>query len=83
MKDLMARLAELGDETLLADGFEDALVGICQQFNRYLAVYSYRKCIEILAKDMTEEEAEEFMSFNVVGAWVGEHTPVFLLDQEG
>jgi hypothetical protein len=27
---------------------------------------------------MTEEEAEEYFSFNTLGAWVGEHTPLFL-----
>jgi hypothetical protein len=27
---------------------------------------------------MTDQEAHEYMEFNVVGAYVGEHTPVFL-----
>ena len=27
---------------------------------------------------MTYEEAEEFMEYNVVGAWVGDKTPVFV-----
>ena len=67
------------DETvLLADGFEDAFMGVARQFGRPFAVYSYRKCIEILSKDMTEEEAEEYFSFNVEGAWVGESTPAFI-----
>lgn len=73
------RLAELNPDARLADGFDDALVGIVQQFSRHLALYDYEKCIDILAKDMTREEAEEYMSFNVTGAWVGENTPCFLL----
>jgi hypothetical protein len=28
--------------------------------------------------DCSEEEAMEFFEFNVVGAWVGEHTPIFV-----
>jgi hypothetical protein len=28
---------------------------------------------------MDEEEAIEYMQFNMMGAWVGETTPVFLL----
>ena len=31
---------------------------------------------------MTQEEANEFFEFNVVGAWVGEQTPIFV-DFEG
>ena len=27
---------------------------------------------------MSDEEAMEYFDFNVIGAWVGEHTPVFL-----
>jgi len=27
---------------------------------------------------MTDEEAMEFFEFNVVGAWVGEETPIFV-----
>jgi hypothetical protein len=29
-------------------------------------------------KDMTEEEAWDYYSFNMLGAYVGESTPVFL-----
>jgi hypothetical protein len=28
---------------------------------------------------MTREEAEEYMDFNVLGAYMGEGTPVFIL----
>jgi hypothetical protein len=67
------------DETvLLADGFESAFVGIGRQFGNPCATYDRRKCIEILMKDMNEEEAEEYFQFNVEGAWVGENTPMFL-----
>ncbi len=66
--------------TLLADGFDDAFLGYGTQFNKMLAVYDYDKCVDILMKrdDMTEEEAEEYMEFNVMGAYMGEYTPVFL-----
>jgi hypothetical protein len=69
------------DDTLYADGFEDALIGIGIQFDKRLAVYDYEKCVEILIdkEKMNREEAEEWMEFNVVGAYVGEHTPIFLL----
>jgi hypothetical protein len=80
MKDM---IAELDPDTLLADGFEEAFVGYCQQFNKTLACYDRALCIKKLMKDgMTEDEAEEFFEFNVVGAFVGDHTPVFLVTME-
>ena len=69
------------EEALLADGFEDAFLGMCGVFGRPpLATYDRDKCIEILVQrdEMTYEEAEEFFEFNVAGAWVGENTPIYL-----
>ena len=67
------------DNILLADGLEEAFVGIVQACNGTpSACYDYQKCIEIFAKDMTEDEAVEHMEFNVVGAYVGPYTPTFL-----
>jgi hypothetical protein len=62
----------------LADGYEDAFVGIATQFNRTFAVYDRAKCIDILTKDMSYDEAEEYFQFNVEGAYVGENTPAFI-----
>lgn len=78
-----AFVEELGfnekDEILLADGFEDAFVGIACQFNKPMACYDYDKCIEVLMEEgLTEEDAIEHMSFNVEGGWVGDKTPLFL-----
>ncbi len=72
-----------GEESaLMADGFEDAIVGITlsQPGRPVLTVYDYEKCVRILVRrdKMTYEEAEEFLDFNTVGAWVGEGTPIFL-----
>jgi hypothetical protein len=66
------------EEIMLADGFEDAFLGIATQFDNKFAVYDRAKCIEILARDMSYEDAEEYFQFNVEGAWVGEGTPAFL-----
>lgn len=75
------QLAETNEEALMADGLEDALIGICYRFGQSpLATYDYNKCIEILVKrdGMTEEEADEFLQYNTLGAWLGEMTPVFV-----
>lgn len=72
------RIVELNPDALFADGFDRALIGCAQQFNRVLALYDRAKCIEILTKEgLSEEEAHEHFEFNVVGAYVGENTPLF------
>ena len=66
------------NECLLADGFEDALIGITEGMNS-VAVYDYDSCVHILTQqDMSYEEAVEYMDFNVTGSYVGEKTPVFV-----
>lgn len=67
-------------ELLLADGFDAAILGVAEGLGRpRCVVYDRDACVQILiAKGMTAEEAEEFFSFNVEGAWVGEHTPLFV-----
>ena len=77
-------LYQLSPDVIVADGFEDALIGVGQQFNKAMAVYDRQKCIEILIErdGMSDEEAVEYFEFNVIGAWVGEQTPMFLTKGE-
>ena len=68
---------------LAAVGFEKALLGYAwlKQFGgACIAVYDRNKCIDILIErdGMDYEEAVEFFDFNVDGAYVGDHTPVFV-----
>lgn len=73
----------MNEEILYANGFEKAFLGIGVQFNKRFAIYDYEKCLEILMEDgMTDEEAIEWMEFNVMGAYVGESTPAFLMYTE-
>ena len=76
------QIADLNSKALFADGFDDALIGY--NASSFCAVYDYDKCMEILMQPsltsdkMTRHEAHEFMEFNVVGAYVGEFTPIFI-----
>ncbi len=66
---------------LLADGFDEAFIGVGRRCGQKdIAVYSIPKAIEVLrTRDgMTEAEAEEFLEFNSIGAWVGDETPIWL-----
>ena len=69
------------DEILLADGFEDAFMGIVESFGTMpKALYNVNKCIDILMDrdGMKYHEAMEYFTFNVEGAYVGEYTPAFV-----
>ena len=71
-------LWESGD-ILLADGFEDAFVGVVASFGSApKACYNIDTCIDILMKDLSRDEAIEYLEFNVTQAYVGEHTPAFI-----
>lgn len=78
--EIREQLTESNPDALYADGFDDALVGIARRCGQPdLAVYSVRLCIEVLMqRGMTYEEACEYFEFNVVGAWMGPMTPIFL-----
>ena len=73
-------IEEAFEGALFADGFEDALIGLGTQFSHNVAIYDLDKCVAILvARDgMDPHEAQEYLDFNTLGAWVGESTPVFV-----
>ena len=63
-----------------ADGFDEAIIEIGVQAMNDVAIYDYEMCVRILMKrdGMTYEEADEYMQFNVLNAYVGQNTPVFV-----
>lgn len=73
-------IAEYNQESLLADGFDDAIIGIVDSFSdNPVVLYDKDKCIDILCKDMSREEAIEYFNFNVMGAYMGDNTPKFAM----
>jgi hypothetical protein len=80
------------DKILLADGFEEAFIGVVESFGTEpKACYDLGKCLLILIEgdvaranprdgepQMTYDEAVEYMTYNVTQAYVGEHTPAFI-----
>jgi len=73
-------LKEENPDYLMADGFDDAIVGTAERFGMHRVVlYDTTKCIDILMKrdKITEEEAIDFFYYNVLGSWMGEYTPCF------
>jgi len=85
-KDAISRLLEdEGKSALFVDGFDDALIGVScpnPKENEARLVYSYQQCLEIVMRDseMSLEDADEWMQVNFVGAYVGEQTPIFMIE---
>ena len=75
-------LKSIGESVLLADGFDEAITGVSQRMNEpLLAVYAYDKMIDVLIErdGLDWDEATEYLDFNVIGAWVGEKTPIIVM----
>jgi len=75
-------LASIDIQLVCADGFDDAILGICERAGGLdVVAYDSKKCIDILMSndEMDEAEANEYFYFNVVGAYMGERTPVFIM----
>ena len=70
-------IQEFGDpETLIADGFDDAILGLSHDSK---VVYDIDKMIKVLTDDgMDSEEALEYLEFNTFGAYVGKFTPIYV-----
>ena len=80
-EELLEALGEINPEALLADGLEAALIGYTvNHHHAHVAVYDINKCIEVLVDrdGMSHEEADEYLSFNTLGAFVGENGPIYI-----
>ena len=75
-------IAEMYPDLLVMDPeyLDAAILGVVTRINLEAVCYDENKVVRLLMTHdgMTEEEAIEYMEFNMKGAWVGETTPVFL-----
>lgn len=74
--EIMAMCPE--NEFLIADGFNEACIGYDDKSMRL--IYSVDKCINILMRNMTMDEAREYFEYNVGGAYMGDKTPIWCQD---
>ena len=82
MNSIREELAEVYEELLFANGFDDAIVG--GESSNHRVVYNVEKMVEILVnkEGMDSCEAREFLEFNPLFAWEGEKTPIYLYTTE-
>ena len=81
-------VSDYNEEALLADGFDSAIIGMCERIGiEPVVAYDREKCIDILMeefKDDAEDDEDlyltalEYFEYNVIGSYVGEYTPVFI-----
>jgi len=62
------------------DGCDEAYLGLAERCSKEpITVYGYDELVECFIKQgMTEEEAVEWVGFNIAGGWLGEATPLIL-----
>jgi hypothetical protein len=67
------------NETMLADGFEAAIIGLDTSNDVFRVVYDKDKMVDILIADnMTYGQAMEYLEYNVFNTYVGEGTPIYV-----
>lgn len=74
---------EIGEGAIILDGFDDCIIGLTEEFgNNIRILYSTQKIIDklLIDSEMTEEDAWEYYSFNIVGGYYGEQNPIFLMN---
>jgi len=60
------------------DGLDDAIIGVTASYDK--VVYSAQRILSLLSEQsgMSEDDALEFMEFNIVGMYAGEYTPIIV-----
>tara|TARA_R100000995_G_scaffold65129_1_gene34194 strand:- start:35 stop:271 length:237 start_codon:yes stop_codon:yes gene_type:complete len=64
-------------DILKIDGFDEAIIGVQEGIQPRL-VYDLWKIVDVLTEDMSEEDALDYIAYNITGAYVGESTPVIV-----
>ena len=77
---LLDTIRELNRESMLADGFDECVMGYDKDGR---VIYSVEEIIgTLMSRDgMTQEEAIEFYDFNIECAYVGEFTPIYMYEE--
>jgi len=73
---------------LKLDDFDDCILGVAEGINisnlvdGEVLVYDSAKIVEKLSLDMSQEEAVEYFEFNILGAYMGKTTPIFVREYD-
>jgi len=75
-------LAEIWDQDLLfmsEPEYDQAIIGVMERAGGSPVIaYDTQKILEILERSMPMEDAQEFFEYNILGAYMGDRTPVYI-----
>lgn len=80
IEDFLENFPIENDEAQYPSDLKEAIIGKVERFGTPpLILLDRNKCIKIFMErdGMTQEDAEEFFEFNVIGSWIGDGTPCF------
>ena len=78
-------IVECTENVITMDGYNDCIIGVISTFDgKQVIAYDIEKVLTRLRErdGMSEIEAIEFFEFNMLGAWMGDHTPMFIATLE-
>ena len=81
MTNFVVDINQYAEGAILLDGLEDCIIGIVEEFgNGRRILYSKDMILDKLqTRDlMTQQEAEEFYDYNILGLHAGEQNAIFL-----
>jgi hypothetical protein len=75
-------LADIWDQDLLfmsEPEYDNAIIGVMERAGGSPVIaYDTQKILDILERSMPMEEAQEFFEYNILGAYMGDRTPVYI-----
>ncbi len=69
------KIALYNQEAVMWDNLDEAVIGITDDGK---VVYDIDKMVDIFSKDMSTDDAIEWIDYNILGAHVGDYTPVHI-----
>ena len=75
---ILQLIRENNPEAIIWDNLDESIIGYSSDF---VAVYDIDKMIDCLVKqnsEWTDEDALEWIDFNILTAYVGEYTPLHI-----
>lgn len=74
----------MNEDLMKLEGLDEAIIGVCMTWHEEVLVerviYDGNKILELLKSDgeMNDEEAQEYMDFEIIGAYKGPETPIVM-----
>ena len=79
-EEILEEMESINPDALKLDGFDDCIIGVCENCKGSVLLYDKAKVIKKLMKrKMSDEEAIEYYEHNILGTIFESGMPTFLL----